>query len=204
MDNLTFDICLIEDAIFSVCKSSLSSFKIDLFEPLYSKFLGYLAVSSSPKIDITNQKLSTLPAKRKMDTGASFFAKSKAAKPLIGSSSPKIQHVKPGEVSQSMVDSSQTAQPGRLNFQQDANDLVTAMQSLETGQKVFSCKMCGLQGKQKNNVLRHVVLKHMQGLKQNFRCIVCEKEFSLKHHLKGHLIKSHGMNEERAKAAIAL
>ena len=97
-----------------------------------------------------------------------------------------------------------TAMKMQPSFQQDPNDVIATMQSLDSGEKVFSCKLCGHQAKLKPNIRRHIVLKHMEGLKESFKCTVCGKEFNLKHHLKGHYMSFHNMNEQLAKAALTL
>ena len=89
-------------------------------------------------------------------------------------------------------------------FQQNPGDLIGVLQSLETGEKIFSCKLCGQQGKQKVNIERHVVVKHMQHLKETFQCSICERTLSSKYKLKGHYMSAHNMNEKLATAALTV
>ena len=89
-------------------------------------------------------------------------------------------------------------------FKRNPDDFIGTMQSLDTGTKVFSCQFCGLQGSQKPNVRRHIVLKHIPEAKEDFKCITCGKTFSLKHTLKLHYLQGHEMPETLAKAALEM
>ena len=120
----------------------------------------------------------------------------------------KISNLKVGKVTKSEpVLSAMKATPKsqvqiQPDFQQDPNDMIATMQSLDSGRKVFSCKICGLQGLQKQNVRRHIILKHMQGLIASVSCSLCQKEFTLKSNLKAHYISAHNMPDNLAKAAL--
>ena len=87
-------------------------------------------------------------------------------------------------------------------FKRNPDDFIGTMQSLDTGSKVFSCQFCGLQGAQKANVRRHVVLKHIPEAKEELKCTICSREFNLKQHLKAHYMQAHSLSDGLAKAAM--
>ena len=91
-------------------------------------------------------------------------------------------------------------------FKRNPDDFIGTMQSMDTGKKVFSCQFCGLQGSQKANVRRHIVLKHILEAKEDFKCITCGKTFTLKHTLKLHYMYLQGneMLETLAKMALEM
>ena len=87
-------------------------------------------------------------------------------------------------------------------FQRNPDSFIGTMQSLETGEKVYTCQFCGLQGSQRGNVKKHVIVKHIPEAREEFKCETCGKEVSSKDKLKNHYIKIHNVPENMVKAAM--
>ena len=184
-DTLCFRLGFKEDIVQHLCRAQ-SCLDLDIFHPNVKAQFGFLSVYLS-----TSDTLSTREKGSRKRPAANQIpvTKSKVTKSFLSVD-------KPG---QKLIRSNIEIQP---SFQQDPNDLMGTMQSLDSGEKIFSCKLCGLQGNKKPNVRRHIVLKHMQGLKDSFKCTVCEKEFSMKHHLMRHYMNCHNMNQKLANVAL--
>ena len=144
---------------------------MDLLESDFRKFCGYLTVSQISS-NISSNVGNAADKKRKVDANQASTSKAKFSKSSLTVSSASGYFYVTDKATSSF-------QNETSNFQQDVNHLVSVMQSLETGKKVHCCKRYGLQGNHKPNVARHVILKHMEGLKERLKCAVCEKEFHL-------------------------
>ena len=174
--SLSFCLNLTEDAVTDIC-NRLSPVVMDLLESDVSKFCGYLTVSRITSNNSSNVII-IADKKRKADANQASTSKAKFSKrSLTASSASGYFYVTDKATSSFQTETS--------DFQQDVNDLVSVMQSLETGKNVYCCKMFGLQGNHKPNIARHVEhiarLKHMECLKERLKCLVCEREFHLKH-----------------------
>ena len=178
--------------IFALLNAEICRIDLDITHHKMHRRFGFLSVSmiSGEDLSVNASNAQKRPQK----------SNAQPVKPKMPKNSAIVQPLK---TSQSLVKSPSNEMQIQPSFQQDPNDLIATTQSLDSGEILFSCKLCGLQAKWRTNVRRHIVLKHMQGLKESFKCTVCEKEFSLKHHLKGHYINSHNMNEKLAKAALS-
>ena len=87
-------------------------------------------------------------------------------------------------------------------FQRNPESFIGTMQSLDTGERVFTCQFCGLQGAQKGNVKKHVIQKHIPEARETFKCEACGKDFTTKDNLKTHYIKIHKVPENMVKTAM--
>ena len=187
---------MVEDFISRVTSNCRKS-TFDILSSETSEFYGTLRVGV-----VENEfRVPFLTDNSNSGTSKRAIMKQEASNPSNAKTSKSSVRVFQNSV-QSTLKSSNSSVQIQPSFQQDPNDLVGAMQSLETGEKLFSCKLCGLQGKQRQNVRRHVVLKHMQSLIETVKCSICGKEFTLKSNLKSHYISAHGMPENLAKAAV--
>merc|ERR1712004_276529 len=87
------------------------------------------------------------------------------------------------------------------NVQQDPNDFVATSQSLDTGKKSFSCKLCAFNSLAKSKVIRHINLMHITQEDQ-FKCTLCDKTAKLKENMKKHYMGKHKLPEPLARAAV--
>ena len=182
MDSLSFNFVLLDEVLRQLSSTDM----LDIIYRTSAKTVGHLTVSPSLEVKAPPWAISI---KRPVQNSRTY-TKSKTAKPQ-SFNQPSV--AKPGNASVQI-------QPA---FQQDPNDLVGTMQSLDSGEKVYSCKLCGLQGKQRTNVKMHVVRIHMKSLQETFACSMCEgKSFTDKRNLRKHYMRSHNMNEKVANAAI--
>ena len=79
------------------------------------------------------------------------------------------------------------------SFQQNALDFVSTTQDLEN--------FCGYKAARKNNVIRHINLKHITG-GAIMKCNICEYLTKLKADMKKHYIKNHKPPENMANSAV--
>ena len=185
MDSLLFHFSFIDD-VFEYFESKSASV-LDILDQNLSKTLGHLTVLPGRE-NFERKALAVLSAfKRPPERKEMSPVKPKVSKPQFA----RQEAVTKPNNSNSLSE-----------FQQDPNDLIGTMQSLDSGEKLFSCKLCGLQGKQKPNVRRHIVNKHMQSLQETYSCSLCEKSMTTRQSLKNHYMSSHGMNDKLAVAAI--
>ena len=172
---------------------------------------NYLTCQITNVLDIIDQKLSktvgnlSILAQNvnlEIKTQAVFSSSKRSLKNGTASVKPKIAKIRSSKQPTALNPGNA---PARIqpDVQQDPNDLIGTLQSLDSGEKMFSCKLCGLQAKWKANVKGHVIRRHMQSLKETFACSMCDgKSFTSKQNLKLHYMKSHNMNEKVANAAI--
>ena len=187
MDCLSFNVCLIDQVLDSLFSNTLNV--LGIIDKTSLKSVGHLTILPE-SADLGFKPLAGYDLMKRTAKSGTAAVKPKITK----TSSFKQQPATSNENSSLQVQTS---------FQQDPNDMIGAMQSLESGEKVFTCKLCGLQGKQKANVRGHVIRKHMKSLKETFSCSMCDgKSFSSKQNLKHHYMRSHNMNEKVANAAI--
>ena len=186
MDSLLFHFSFIDD-VFEYFESKSASV-LDILDQNLSKKLGHLTVLPGRE-NFEKKALSVLSGfKRPPERKEMSRMKPKLSKPQFA----RQEAVTKPNNSNSLSE-----------FQQDPNDMIGTMQSLDSGEKVYSCKLCGLQGKQRTNVKMHVVRIHMKSLQSTFRCSSCHgKSFFDKRSLKNHYMRNHNMNEKVASAAI--
>ena len=146
------------------------------------------AVEDLPSFHKPKVEAETSQRGRKRELSPSKPRKTKAAK--VESSDSKVDSKNPPN----LVETS--------GFQRNPDSFIGTMQSLETGEKVYTCQFCGFQGSQRGNVKKHVVVKHIPEAKENFRCQTCGKDFTTKGILKTHYIKVHNMPENMVSAAM--
>ena len=163
-----------------------------------SSSCGCLTVSknteSNGSAEIEDTVNSVLPAKS--------YVKRPANNVIKTQSIPK--HVKKGVVVSPVVKSAPVESNfgSQSNLQRNPDNYIETMQSLDSGKRMFSCQFCGFQGPKKDNVKRHVILKHIPEAKEELKCSMCSKEFNLKQHLKAHYMHSHKLSDGLAKAAM--
>ena len=164
--------------------------KFSVFHDLESPSCGGLTVSKTRvSLEPKDSPLKTIePCKKGVKRAASTVIKKQVA----------VKNVK----KEASGEKQAPLPAAETQFQRNPDDFIGAMQSLDTGNKVFSCQFCGLQGSQKANVRRHVILKHIPEAKQELKCSMCLKEFNLKQHLKAHYMHYHSLSDGLAKAAM--
>ncbi|XP_075242587.1 uncharacterized protein LOC142337286 [Convolutriloba macropyga] len=115
------------------------------------------------------------------------------------------REVKPTVVPKIKKMNSQPPSPIQVtnNFQQDPNDFIATSQSLDTGKKSFSCKLCGFEVLSRSNLVRHINLKHISSNTEAIACTICDHTTRLKENMKKHYIGKHKLPEAMAKAALA-
>ena len=94
------------------------------------------------------------------------------------------------------------ARQPEMGFQQNPDDFVSASQDLDSGAKSFSCKFCGYSAAVRQNVTRHINLKHITG-GTVIKCNLCVYTTKLKADMKKHYMKKHELPENMAKAALS-
>ena len=87
-------------------------------------------------------------------------------------------------------------------FIQKPNDFIEAIQSLETGRKMHSCKFCGLQRENKAQVASHVLHRHLSNVPM-VKCTICSHQSKMKGDMKRHYMSKHSLPEALAKSAVS-
>ena len=88
-----------------------------------------------------------------------------------------------------------------VGFTQKPADFIEAVQSLETGKKMFNCKFCGVQNQDKGNLGRHVLTKHFSNVPM-VNCTLRNYQCKLKGDMKKHYMSKHSLPEALAKSAL--
>ena len=81
--------------------------------------------------------------------------------------------------------------------------LVKQVQCTSTGEKEYSCRICGFNSIYNASIRRHVKVVHLKDSCRKFICHLCGKECNQRYNLKSHYKLTHKMPDGLATAALS-